>query len=166
MTKTQTHRQNTLNSQHMIYFWNSDYSLIPNMTWWSSCYSPVTLVTLITLVTLVTLVTMVTLITLVTLVTLITLATLVTLVILVTLVTLFRSANQFYRAECITILGFFSCLLQTNQDQVFPSHMVGKIWPQEHLIPLSLSKKRPKKLILKDGLPVAVGELNLQSSIR
>ena len=78
------------------------------------------------------------------------------LVTLVTLVTLFRSANQFYRAECITILGFFSCLLQTNQDQVFPSHMVGKIWPQEHLIPLSLSKKRPKKLILKDGLPVAV----------
>ena len=151
MTKTQTHRQNTLNSQHMIYFWNSDYSLIPNMTWWSSCYSPVTLVTLITLVTLVTLITP---------------ATLVTLVILVTLVTLFRSANQFYRAECITILGFFSCLLQTNQDQVFPSHMVGKIWPQEHLIPLSLSKKRPKKLILKDGLPVAVEELNLQSSIR
>ena len=33
--------------------------------------------------------------------------TLVTLVTLITLVTLFRSANQFYRAKCITISGFF-----------------------------------------------------------
>ena len=27
----------------------------------------------------------------------------------VTLITLFRSYNQFYRAECITVSGFFSC---------------------------------------------------------
>ena len=63
--------------------------------------TPVTLVTLVTLFTLVTLITLATLVCLATLVTLITLAT------LVTLVTLFRSANQFYRAKCIIVSGFF-----------------------------------------------------------
>ena len=40
-------------------------------------------------------------------VTLVTLFTLFILVTLVNLVTLFRSANQFYRVECSTVLGFF-----------------------------------------------------------
>ena len=39
-------------------------------------------------------------------VTFVTLVTLITLMSLVTLVTLFRSANEFYRAECITVSGF------------------------------------------------------------
>ena len=62
---------------------------------------------MVILLTPVTFATLVTLVTLVSLVTLITLVILVNLVTLVTLVTLFRSANQFYRAECITVSGFF-----------------------------------------------------------
>ena len=39
-------------------------------------------------------------------ITFVTLVTLITLMSLVTLATLFRSANQFYRAKCITVSGF------------------------------------------------------------
>ena len=63
--------------------------------------------TKITLVTPITLVALIILITLITLITLVTLVTLVILVLLVTLVTLFWSANQFYRAVCTTVSGFF-----------------------------------------------------------
>ena len=41
------------------------------------------------------------------------LVTLVTLVALVTLVSLFRSANQFYRADFITVSGFFYFTIET-----------------------------------------------------
>ena len=57
---------------------------------------------MVILLTPVTLVTLITLITLITLVTLVTLVTMVTLFIMVTLV------SQFYRAECITVSGYFA----------------------------------------------------------
>ena len=37
----------------------------------------------------------------------------VTLVTLITLVSLFRSANQLYRADCITVSGFFDYSIET-----------------------------------------------------
>ena len=40
-------------------------------------------------------------------ITFVTLVTLITLMSLSTLVQLFWSANQFYRAKCITVWGFF-----------------------------------------------------------
>ena len=48
-------------------------------------------------------------------VTFVTLVTLITLMSLVTLVTLFRSANEFYRAECITVSGFLGVFFGLNK---------------------------------------------------
>ena len=50
---------------------------------------------------------------------------LVTLVILVTLVTLFQSYIQFYRAECITVSGFFfiSVLKIKKNNKMHPEHL-------------------------------------------
>ena len=41
--------------------------------------------------------------------------TLAALFMLATLVTLFQSYNQFYRGECITVSGFFMCVLKFKQ---------------------------------------------------
>ena len=38
---------------------------------------------------------------------------------MVTLVTLLRAANQFYRAECITVSGFFCHLLAKAKSSFF-----------------------------------------------
>ena len=90
----------------------------------------ITLLTLLTLITLVTLVILqgpghpagilfifinpITLTTIITLVILVTLITLITQVTLVTLVSLFQSPNQIYRAECITVSGFFFFTFQRS----------------------------------------------------
>ena len=71
------------------------------------------MVILLTSVPFVTLVTLANLATLITLVTLVILVTLVTLATLITLVSLFQSANKFYRAHFITVLGFFNFTIET-----------------------------------------------------
>ena len=71
------------------------------------------MVILLTSVPFVTLVTLANLATLITLVTLVILVTLFTLATLATLVSLSQSANKFYRAHFITVLGFFNFTIET-----------------------------------------------------
>ena len=76
--------------------------------------------------TLFTLVTLVILITHVTLAALVILVSLATLVILLTLVTLFRSSNQFYRAECITFCGFLDFIIHVQASPLFPYSLIRR----------------------------------------